>query len=86
MIAFVLSLLLILHFLVCKVVYKKLLQIRDDPKNGLHVENLTEEYVSSYEDVTQILIKVGRERLLLVIVILMGWDLYENSFSHLFFL
>ncbi|EEF33351.1 Chromosome-associated kinesin KIF4A, putative [Ricinus communis] len=33
------------------------LEIRDDPKNGLHVENLTEEYVSSYEDVTQILIK-----------------------------
>ncbi|XP_065862511.1 kinesin-like protein KIN-12F [Euphorbia lathyris] len=33
------------------------LEIRDDLKNGLHVENLTEEYVSSYEDVTQILIK-----------------------------
>ncbi|KAG6790219.1 hypothetical protein POTOM_006367 [Populus tomentosa] len=33
------------------------LEIRDDPKNGLYVENLTEEYVSSYEDVTQLLIK-----------------------------
>ncbi|KDP39230.1 hypothetical protein JCGZ_00987 [Jatropha curcas] len=33
------------------------LEIRNDPKNGLHVENLTEEYVSSYEDITQILIK-----------------------------
>ncbi|KAJ6423763.1 hypothetical protein OIU84_024689 [Salix udensis] len=33
------------------------LEIRDDSKNGLYVENLTEEYVSSYEDVTQILIK-----------------------------
>ncbi|OMP04267.1 hypothetical protein COLO4_09775 [Corchorus olitorius] len=33
------------------------LEIKDDPKNGLYVENLTEEYVSSYEDVTQILIK-----------------------------
>lgn len=33
------------------------LEIRDDPKNGLYVENLTEEYVTSYEDVTQILIK-----------------------------
>ncbi|XP_055960727.1 kinesin-like protein KIN-12F [Mercurialis annua] len=33
------------------------LEIKDDPRNGLHVENLTEEYVSSYEDVTQILIK-----------------------------
>nr|KJB81672.1 hypothetical protein B456_013G156400 [Gossypium raimondii] len=32
-------------------------QIKDDPKNGLYVENLTEEYVSSYEDVTQVLIK-----------------------------
>ncbi|KAE8679150.1 hypothetical protein F3Y22_tig00111402pilonHSYRG00892 [Hibiscus syriacus] len=33
------------------------LEIKDDAKNGLYVENLTEEYVSSYEDVTQILIK-----------------------------
>ncbi|XVF77295.1 hypothetical protein PTKIN_Ptkin14bG0031100 [Pterospermum kingtungense] len=33
------------------------LEIKDDPKNGLYVENLTEEYVSSYDDVTQILIK-----------------------------
>ncbi|XP_017619988.1 kinesin-like protein KIN-12F isoform X1 [Gossypium arboreum] len=33
------------------------LEIKDDPKNGLYVENLTEEYVSSYEDVTQVLIK-----------------------------
>ncbi|XP_017980721.1 PREDICTED: kinesin-like protein KIN12B [Theobroma cacao] len=33
------------------------LEIKDDPKNGLYVVNLTEEYVSSYEDVTQILIK-----------------------------
>ncbi|XVF03716.1 hypothetical protein REPUB_Repub05bG0017600 [Reevesia pubescens] len=33
------------------------LEIKDDPKNGLYVENLTEEYVSSHEDVTQILIK-----------------------------
>ena len=41
-------------------VYWTLFQIKDDPKNGLYVENLTEEYVSSYEDVTQILIKVGR--------------------------
>ncbi|XP_015866693.3 kinesin-like protein KIN-12F [Ziziphus jujuba] len=33
------------------------LEIKDDPKNGLFVENLTEEYVTSYEDVIQILIK-----------------------------
>ncbi|KAE8733551.1 Mitochondrial import inner membrane translocase subunit Tim17/Tim22/Tim23 family protein [Hibiscus syriacus] len=33
------------------------LEIKDDPKNGVYVENLTEEYVTSYEDVTQILIK-----------------------------
>ncbi|KAL5987983.1 hypothetical protein ACLOJK_035746 [Asimina triloba] len=33
------------------------LQIRDDPKNGFYVDNLTEEYVNSFEDVTQILIK-----------------------------
>ncbi|CAH9138795.1 unnamed protein product [Cuscuta epithymum] len=33
------------------------LKIKDDAKNGFYVENLTEEYVSTYEDVTQILIK-----------------------------
>lgn len=33
------------------------LEIKDDPKNGFYVENLTEEYVSSYDDVTQLLIK-----------------------------
>lgn len=33
-------------------------QIKDDAKNGLYVENVTEEYVTSYDDVTQILIKV----------------------------
>ncbi|KAG6596741.1 Kinesin-like protein KIN-12F, partial [Cucurbita argyrosperma subsp. sororia] len=33
------------------------LKIRDDAKNGLYVENVTEEYVTSYDDVTQILIK-----------------------------
>ncbi|GLT56999.1 hypothetical protein SLA2020_300070 [Shorea laevis] len=33
------------------------LEIKDDPKSGLYVENLSEEYVTSYEDVTQILIK-----------------------------
>jgi hypothetical protein len=37
---------------------EKLFQISDDAKNGLYVENLTEEYVTSFEDVTQILIKV----------------------------
>ncbi|KAK4484776.1 hypothetical protein RD792_007370 [Penstemon davidsonii] len=33
------------------------LELKDDAKNGFYVENLTEEYVTSYEDVTQILIK-----------------------------
>ncbi|KAI8007572.1 Kinesin-like protein KIN-12F [Camellia lanceoleosa] len=33
------------------------LEIRDDTKNEFYVENLTEEYVTSYEDITQILIK-----------------------------
>ncbi|CAI0374014.1 unnamed protein product [Linum tenue] len=33
------------------------LEIMDDPKNGLFVENLTEEYVTSYEDLAQMLIK-----------------------------
>lgn len=42
----------------------KLFQIKDDPKNGFYVENLTEEYVTSYEDVTQILIKVDNYKTL----------------------
>ncbi|KAM7250645.1 hypothetical protein ACFE04_022528 [Oxalis oulophora] len=33
------------------------LEIKDDTKSGLYVENLTEEYVTSYEDITQMLIK-----------------------------
>ncbi|KAK6934542.1 Kinesin motor domain [Dillenia turbinata] len=33
------------------------LEIKDDPKNRFYVENLTEDYVNSYKDVTQILIK-----------------------------
>ncbi|KAL3503582.1 hypothetical protein ACH5RR_038031 [Cinchona calisaya] len=36
---------------------KRNLEIRDDPKHGFYVDNLTEEYVTNYEDVTQILIK-----------------------------
>ena len=40
----------------------KLLQIKDDAKHGFYVENLTEEYVTSYEDITQILIKVGNDK------------------------
>ncbi|XVF37885.1 hypothetical protein REPUB_Repub20aG0049500 [Reevesia pubescens] len=33
------------------------LQLREDVKSGVYVENLTEEYVSSMKDVTQLLIK-----------------------------
>lgn len=33
------------------------LKIKDDPKNGFYIENLTDEYVTSYEDVSQILMK-----------------------------
>lgn len=32
--------------------------MKDDSKNALYIENLTEEYVTSYDEVTQILIKV----------------------------
>lgn len=39
------------------------LQIKDDVKNGLYVENLTEEYVTCYEEITQILIKVAERGL-----------------------
>ncbi|GAB2279831.1 hypothetical protein Dimus_014470 [Dionaea muscipula] len=33
------------------------LEIKDDAKNGFYIENLSEEYVTSYDDVMQILIK-----------------------------
>ncbi|KAK7320334.1 hypothetical protein VNO77_29723 [Canavalia gladiata] len=33
------------------------LQMKDDSKSALYINNLTEEYVTSYDDVTQILIK-----------------------------
>ncbi|KAL7217829.1 hypothetical protein ACSBR2_011123 [Camellia fascicularis] len=33
------------------------LEIKDDAKHGFYVENLTEEYVTNYDDITQILIK-----------------------------
>ncbi|KAF3787603.1 Kinesin-like protein [Nymphaea thermarum] len=36
---------------------QKNLQIREDVKSGVYVENLTEEYVNSMEDLTQLLIK-----------------------------
>lgn len=32
----------------------------DDPRVGFYVENITEEYVSTYEDVSQMLIKVHK--------------------------
>lgn len=37
-----------------------LFQIMDDPRVGFYVENITEEYVSTYEDVSQMLIKVHK--------------------------
>lgn len=39
-----------------------MLQIKDDAKHGFYVENLTEEYVTSYEDITQVLIKVSSNK------------------------
>jgi kinesin family protein 15 len=67
---------LISLYLTITIHLKFFFQIKDDPKNGLYVENLTEEYVSSYEDVTQLLIKVGR---LLFLIIPWGLDLFRNS-------
>jgi hypothetical protein len=34
------------------------IQIREDVKSGVYVENLTEEQVSTMKDVTQLLLKV----------------------------
>lgn len=48
-----------MHLLSIDKVFAKFQQIKDDAKNGLYVENVTEEYITSYDDVTQILIKVG---------------------------
>jgi len=39
--------------------WSKLSPMKVDSKNALSLENLSEEYVTSYDDVTQILIKVG---------------------------
>lgn len=39
--------------------WSKLSQMKVDSKNALSLENLSEEYVTSYDEVTQILIKVG---------------------------
>jgi kinesin family protein 15 len=33
-------------------------QIREDTKTGVYVDNLSEEFVSSVQDVTRILVKV----------------------------
>lgn len=35
-----------------------LFQIKENASNGIHVENLTDDYVSTVEDVNQILMKV----------------------------
>lgn len=52
----------------------KLLQIKDDAKHGFYVENLTEEYVTSYEDITQVLIKVSNNEAL---------KLYSHCILHI---
>lgn len=51
---------MLLLFVECYVflIYYVIWQIKDDAKNGIYVENLTAEYVDSYEDVAQILMKV----------------------------
>jgi len=36
----------------------KLLQMKDDSRNAPYIENLVEEYITNYDDVAQILIKV----------------------------
>ena len=39
--------------------WSKLSQVKEDSKNALYIENLIEEYVTGYDDVAQILIKVA---------------------------
>ncbi|KAG5064756.1 hypothetical protein JHK85_005939 [Glycine max] len=40
-----------------QMLFSELEKMKDDSKNALYIENLTEEYVTSYDDVTQILVK-----------------------------
>lgn len=46
------------HVIFLLIFYWGFFQIREDVKSGVYVENLTEEYVSTMKDVTQLLIKV----------------------------
>jgi len=43
---------------ILELVYLLLIQIREDVKSGIYVENLTEEHVFTVKDVNQLLIKV----------------------------
>jgi len=53
----VLIIFLVLHSFVLELIFL-FVQIREDVKSGVYVENLSEEPVSSIKDVTQLLIKV----------------------------
>lgn len=43
---------------ILELVYLLFIQIREDVKSGIYVENLTEEHVFTMKDVNQLLIKV----------------------------
>jgi len=43
---------------ILELVYLLFIQIREDVKSGIYVENLTEEHVFTVKDVNQLLIKV----------------------------
>lgn len=36
--------------------------MKDDSSNALYIENLIEEYITNYDDVAQILVKVGNHQ------------------------
>lgn len=43
---------------ILELIYLLFIQIREDVKSGIYVENLTEEHVCTVKDVNQLLIKV----------------------------
>jgi len=61
------------------------IQIREDVKSGVYVENLTEEDVSSMKDVTQLLIKVFVKLTLPRALYYDIFLLYHNIFSVSFY-
>jgi len=64
------------------IAYCVIWQIKDDAKNGIYVENLTEEYVDSYEDVAQILMKVACHLHIIKVLSILSYGYYVYCFNR----